>query len=120
MAAAPSPEQLAELAARLERVLDPYRDRLELATIYNIPTLRRPGANAHNWFAFVKPATRHVGFYLLPMHTVPALREGLSPALAKRLTGKSTFTFATLDDALVTELEAVVARAFDVYMGDGG
>jgi hypothetical protein len=72
------------LQARLEAILDPYRDRLELATIYNIPTLRRRGANAHQWFAFVKPASRHVGFFLLPVATWPELREGVSPALARR------------------------------------
>jgi hypothetical protein len=51
------------------------------------------------------------------MHTHPALRERLSPALAKRLTGRSTFTFASLDDGLVRELEEVVARAYELYMG---
>ena len=69
---AASPEDLAAVEARLEAILDPYRDRLETATIYNIPTLRKHGANAHNWFAFVKPASKHVGFYLLPVHTFPA------------------------------------------------
>ena len=107
---------LVALEARLQAVLDPYRDRLETATIYNIPTLRKHGANAHNWFAFVKPAAKHVGFYLLPVHQHPELREGLSPALAKRLTGASAFTFRALDEALATELEGLVARAFDAYM----
>jgi hypothetical protein len=116
--APPSAGDLAAIAGRLEAVLDPYRDRLETATIYNIPTLRKHGANAHNWFAFVKPATKHVGFYLLPMHTWPELAESLSPGLRKRLTGKSTFTFTAVDEALVTELEEVVARAFEAYMAD--
>ena len=114
--APPSAEDLAAIEARLEGILDPYRDRLETATIYNIPTLRKHGANAHNWFAFVKPAAKHVGFYLLPVHQHPELREGLSPALAKRLTGASAFTFRALDEALATELEGLVARAFDAYM----
>jgi hypothetical protein len=116
--AAPTPEQLAGLEARLAAILEPYRPRLEEATIYNIPTLRRRGATAHQWFAFVKPAARHVGFYLLPVHTYPELREGLSPALAKRLTGKSVFTFAPGHEPLFPELEALVARAFERYMAD--
>jgi hypothetical protein len=119
MAPAPSPEQLAAVEARLRAILIPYEDRLETASIYNIPTLRRAGAKAHDWFAFVKPATKHVGFYLLPVYSFPELREGLSPALARRLTGKSTFTFTTLDEALATELEELVARAYVAYMGDG-
>ena len=67
----------------------------------------------------MKPAGRHVGFYLLPIHTCPELRAGLSPALAKRLTGKATFTFTTIDEALFAELEALVARAFEAYTAAG-
>jgi hypothetical protein len=113
---APSVEQLAAVEARLRAILVPYEDRLEWATIYGIPTLRKAGTKAHDWFAFVKPASKHVGFYLLPMHQHRELRDGLSPALAKRLTGASTFTFATIDETLLTELEGVVARAYEVYV----
>jgi hypothetical protein len=119
MAAAPSAGALAALEARLRAILDPYRGRLETATVYGIPTLRRRGANAHQWFAFVKPATRHVGFFLLPVHTWPELRDGLSPALARHLTGKATFTFTTVDEPLFAELESLVARAFDRYLAAG-
>ena len=108
---------LAAVEARLDRILDPYRTLLEPATIYGIPTLRRPGAKAHDWFAFVKPASKHVGFYLLPIANNDALLESLSPSLRKRLTGKSVFTFATFDEALFAELDGVVARAYEAYAG---
>lgn len=116
--AAPTADQLGAIEARLRAILAPYEDSLEWATIYGMPTLRRPGANAHQWFAFVKPASRHVGFYLLPVHTWPELRDGLSPALAQRLSGKVAFTFPALDEDLATELEGLVARAFDRYLAD--
>ncbi len=116
MAGAAAGTDLLAVEARLRAILVPYEDRLEHATIYGIPTLRRRGANAHQWFAFVKPATKHVGFYLLPVHTWPDLVEAVSPALRKRLTGKSTFTFRSIDEAQLAELEALVARAFDQYM----
>jgi hypothetical protein len=112
--------ELAAIEGRLRAILEPYAGRLETATIYNIPTLRRAGANAHNWFAFVKPASKHVGFYLLPIVHHPGLLDGLSPALAGRQTGKSVFTFASMDEGLFTELEALVARAFVAYMGGAG
>jgi hypothetical protein len=118
MAPAPSPEQLAAVEARLRAILAPYQDRLETASIYNIPTLRRAGAKAHDWFAFVKPAAKHVGFYLLPVYHHPELLAGMSPALARRLTGKSTFTFTTADEDVLAELEVLVARAFAAYMAE--
>ena len=115
----PTTDQLAAVEARLRAILGPYEDRLEWATIYGIPTLRRPGADAHQWFAFVKPAAKHVGFYLLPVHTWPDLADDLSPALSKRKTGKSTFTFPSLDEELATELEGLVARAYQRYASAG-
>ena len=113
---APSVLQLNEVEVRLRGLLAAYEDRLEWATIYGIPTLRRPGAKGHEWFAFVKPAAKFVSFYLLPVHENATLRASLSPALAKKLTGRSTFNFAAVDEALFTELEQVMARAFEIYM----
>ena len=115
---APSVAQLNAVEVRLRHLLVPYEDRLEWGTIYGIPTLRRPGAKGHEWFAFVKPATKHVSFYLLPVHEHAPLRASLSPALAKKLTGRSTFTFAAVDEPLFAELEGVIARAFDLYMAE--
>ncbi|HEU0245289.1 MAG TPA: hypothetical protein VFQ75_15405 [Candidatus Limnocylindrales bacterium] len=117
--AAPTADALAAIEARLQRVLDPYRDRLELATIYGNPALRRAGANAHDWFAFVKPQAKHVGFYLLPIHTDEALRASIPPSLRKRLTGRSAFTFTAIDEPVLAELDALVARAFDRYVRPG-
>jgi hypothetical protein len=113
---APTADELAAIERRLSAILEPYRSRLESATIYGIPTLRRPGAKRHDWFAFVKPASRHVSFFLLPVHTYPELREGLSPGLARRLTGASTFAFPVLDEGLFAELEGLVARAYERYL----
>ena len=115
---APSITQLNAVEVRLRQLLAPYEDRLEWATIYGIPTLRRPGAKGHEWFAFVKPNAKFVSFYLMPLHTDGGLRSSLSPALAKRLAGRTAFNFPSLDEALFSELEQVVARAYDVYMAE--
>ena len=45
---------LQAIEARIWAILDPYRDRLEPATIYGIPSLRWPGGKAHDYFAAVK------------------------------------------------------------------
>jgi hypothetical protein len=104
---------------RLRAIIRPYEGRLETATIYGIPTLRRPGARAHDWFAFVRPASKHVTLHLLPIHTWPELAESVSPALRKRLTGKASFTFNAIDEAVMVELEALVARSYEAYMAAG-
>ena len=106
---------LEAVAARLERILDPYRDRLEAATIYGMPVLRRAGAKAHDWFAGVQRTDSAVKFNFLPMHGDTSLLDGASPALVKRRTGASVFRFTTLDETLLAELEVVVARAFESY-----
>jgi hypothetical protein len=108
--------ELAALQARLEALLDPYRDRLEAFELYGVPYLRRPGAKAHDWFAGVSEGNGVIRFFLLPMHGHPELLDGISPELRKRKTGASLFSFKTLDDAGLAELERLVARAFDRYM----
>lgn len=110
---------LAALQARLEAILDPYRDRLEAFDLYGAPYLRRPGAKAHDWFAGVSEGKGVIRFFLLPMHEHPDLLDGLSPGLRKRKTGASLFAFKTLDDEGSAELDGLVARAFERYMADG-
>ncbi len=63
----------------------------------------------------MKPAAKHVSLFLLPVHTHPELLEGCSPALLARKTGASTFTFRSLPEEQALELEALLARAFEVY-----
>jgi hypothetical protein len=112
--------KLGELEAELRAILVPYEDELETAEIYGMEVLRRPGAKAHDWFAGVQAAGDRVKFNFLPMHTHPELLAGASPALLKRRTGASVFKLAAGDEGLLEELELVVARGFEVYMGRGG
>ena len=109
-------DDLAAVEARLRAMLAPYEGRLDRATIYNLPTLRRPGAKAHDWFAFVKPAAKHVSLFLLPVHTWPHLLDGCSPELLARKTGASAFNFRALPDDQAAEVEALLARAFERYI----
>jgi hypothetical protein len=103
---------LAAVEARLQAVLDPYRDRLESFEVYGVPMLRRPGAKAHEWFAGVSPGNGVIRFFLLPMHRRPELLDGISPELRKRKRGASLFAFPAIDDAQLGELERLVARSF--------
>ena len=109
---------LEAIEARIWAILEPYRDRLETATIYGIPSLRWPGAKAHDYFAAVKVAKSHVSLFLLVADTYPDALVGSSAALLKHRTGKAAFTFATLDDQLASELGALLSRLYARYRTD--
>jgi hypothetical protein len=112
-------KELFNTELRLRQLLVPYADKLEQATIYGIPCLRRAGAGAQEWFAFIKPEAKYVSLYLLPLYTSADVRKSLTPALAKRQSGKSVFHFKEMDDAMAAEVEALLARAYEVYMAEG-
>ena len=105
------------IEARLWAILEPYRDRLEPGSVYGLVTLRRVGTKQHDFFAGVRVAPKHVAFHLMPVYTYPHLLDDVSPALRKRMKGKTTFDFTTIDEELFTELAALTARSFDTYMG---
>ena len=108
---------LGELEAELRAILVPYEDVLGASEIYGIEVLRRPGAKAHDWFAGVRAKSGTVTFMLLPMHTHPEVLENVSPELRKRKTGASLLTLRAGDEALIEELEQLVQRSFDAYVG---
>jgi hypothetical protein len=116
--APPTAAELAAVEARLWSLLEPYRGELESATIYGIPSVRWPGAKAHDYFASVKAGKSYVSLCLLPADTYPDALGGVSPALLKRRTGKAAFTFPALDDTLARDLEALLGRLFERYRAD--
>ena len=107
------------LEARLWRILDPYRGRLEDGSVYGVHTLKPVGAGAHSFFAGVRTAANHVSFHLMPIYADPGLLDGISPALRRHLRGKTTFNFTEIDEALFAELEALTATCFEAYIGKG-
>ena len=106
---------LEAIEARIWAILEPYRDRLEPGTIYGIPSLRWPGAKAHDYFAAIKAGKSSVSLYLLVADTFPEALEGTSAELLKRRSGKATFNFPRLDDDLARDLERLIARLFERY-----
>ena len=57
----------------------------------------------------------YVSLYLMPVYADPALLDGASPALLRRKQGKSCFNFTSVDEALMTELEAITAAGMPRY-----
>jgi hypothetical protein len=69
----------------------------------------------HGFVAGVRPGKRYVSYYLMPVYSSPELGREMSPELRRRMQGKSCFNFTSLDEALMTELEALTARGLDEY-----
>jgi len=109
---------LAATEARIWSLLEPYRAELEAATIYGMPSLRWPGAKAHDYFAAVRPAKSHVSLYLLAADTYPDALEGTADALLHRRTGKAAFTFPALDDAMAGHVAALLDRLYVRYRAE--
>jgi hypothetical protein len=114
---------VADLEATEERIwslLDPYRGELESATIYGMPSLRWPGAKAHDYFAAVRRGKSYVSLYLLVADTYPDALAGTPEALLKRRSGKSAFNFPSLEDDLAAALESLLDRLYERYRRDHG
>lgn len=109
---------LAAIDARLWGLLEPYRMELEDATIYGMPSLRWPGAKAHDYFAAVRPGKSSVSLYLLVADTYPDALSGTPDTLLARRSGKATFSFPSLDDRMADDLAALLARLYERYQAD--
>jgi hypothetical protein len=101
--------------ARIWSLLDPYRDELEEATIYGMPSLRWPGSGSHDYFAAVKRSARKVSLYAIAVDAWPEALEGSSEEFQSRRTGRATFSFPSLDEGLASELETFLARLYQPY-----
>lgn len=53
----------------------------------------------------------YVSFYLMPVYAQSALQDAISPALRKRMQGKSCFNFVAVDEPLFQELTQLTARS---------
>ena len=71
------------------------------------------------FFGAVRKAKRYVSFHLMPVYVNPALLDGMSPKLRKRMQGKSCFNFSASDDALFAELDALTQRGLADYGRQG-
>lgn len=98
---------LAEYAPKLNVVHDmPDNYYLDTHTI---------GANKKPiFFAGVRIGKGYVSYYLMPIYG-PELREGMSPALKKRMQGKACFNFTEVDPALLKELKQLTRRSYQAW-----
>jgi len=111
----PNTEGFAATFAALRALLEAHAKRLtvtvdepghfELASPTMTDRVGRP-----LFCAAVQINRNYVSYHLMPVYANPALRNGLSPALRKRLQGKSCFNFTTVEPGQLKELAAVTKK----------
>ena len=104
---------------RLREILRPLRDRL--VTTKDGPgglALEIAGLEGTPWgyVAGIRRGERYVSYYLMPVYASPELTATMSPALRRRMQGKSCFNFTTVDETLFAELARITEAGLEPYL----
>lgn len=109
----PAVADLEAVHARLRQLLRPYGSELSLSA--DGPgglTLEVPGLEGEPWgyVAGTRLGKRYVSVYLMPVYASSDLAASISPALRRRMQGKSCFNFSAIDERLFAELADLMSR----------
>lgn len=106
----PPKADFAEVDRRLRQIFDPMRARL-VATKDDADglMLQIPGLEDQPWgyVGGTRIGKRYVSIYLMSVYAQPETVESMSPALRRRMQGKSCFNFTTVDEPLFEELAQI-------------
>ncbi|MDJ0656530.1 MAG: hypothetical protein QNJ40_20385 [Xanthomonadales bacterium] len=109
--------------SQLRQLLQPYEARLRLVhdrpDSYYLDTRHIMKNGKPLYFGSVQTRKNYVAFHLMPVYVTPALLDDISPALKRRMQGKSCFNFVRPEAALLEELGKLVRRGYDSYAGAG-
>lgn len=108
---------------RLRDLLRPYAAKLavgaDTSSNFTLEGTKPAYKGKPMFFAGARRGRQYVSFYLFPVYVHPGLLKGLSPALKKRMQGKSCFNFTAVDEALLSELETLTAAGHARFEADG-
>ena len=111
-----------ELFQRLRSMLQPYGAKMHVSADseqwYGVDMAPEGERDPSTWFGATRLGKRYVSYYLMPVYVQPALVDDISPALRKRMQGKSCFNFTRVDEGLFAELADLTRRGYDVTAGD--
>lgn len=108
-----------QIFERLRAILKPYESQLNL--VDNLPgnySLNGQYSQKYKkdlFFGSINIQKNYVSFYLMPVYMYPGLLETISPALKKRMQGKSCFNFKHVDELLFDELATLTDRGFERF-----
>lgn len=119
----PTMRDLSAVYAELKAILQPYAAMLDVkastGTALYIDTWHVQENKKLLFFGAVELKKNFVSFHFMPVYVEPALLDGVSEELKKRMQGKSCFNFTQIDPVLFKELASLVKRGFARYKGQG-
>jgi hypothetical protein len=66
-------------------------------------------------FGAARLGKAYVSYYLFPVYVFPDLLKGMSPALKKRMQGKSCFNFTKVEEDLFEELAELTKKGLEAF-----
>lgn len=119
----PSTYDFDAVFTRLKALLAPYAPSLtveaDTADSFSLNAAYDTRIKRPLFFGAVQVKKNYVSFYLMPVYVFPDLLDGMSPALQKRMQGKSCFNFKTVDEPLFAELAALTRNGFVRFQANG-
>jgi hypothetical protein len=109
---------------QLKRILQPYAQNLTVKTD-TADTYYLDGPYSEKWkkelfFGSAQIKKNYVSFYLMPVYMYPELLKEVSPALKKRMQGKSCFNFKKVEPELFDELAVLTRKGAEKYKQENG
>ena len=111
------------LFSALRAMLLPHRS--SLSVVHDDPEhfyancARSDAKGKAQFFCAIKVSGRKHLFHFMPVYDFPELIDTISPALKKRMQGKSCFNFDTIEPPLMTELSGLVKQGANRYKAAG-
>ena len=109
---------------QLKNILKPYAPNLTIKA--DTPnTYYLDGPYSEKWkkevfFGATQIKKNYVSFYLMPVYMYPELLNDISPALKKRMQGKSCFNFKKVEPELFEELKDLTRKGVDKFKKENG
>ena len=66
------------------------------------------------FFGAVQIKKNYVSYHLMSVYAFPDLLDGISPALKKRMQGKSCFNFTSINEELLAELAELTRKEIEI------
>ena len=82
---------------------------------YTLVTKSNSNRGQPMWFGSVRAGKAYVSYHLMPLYFNPAMNALVSPALKKRMQGKTCFNFKGVDEELFAELKTLTQEGVDSY-----